>query len=218
MVRYAMLRVHRRPLPADQLAKLQKNCDNLSDAILQLYTQTSTKDGSAVLTLRATQPLSEADFSEEEWVEFFDLTDVYRDLVNSLHDRMKITDNLHVRLAVKSLSCPSLSPSDLGFGSVSENRAQLVGFEENSVQNDLLFPKVISHFAKKQAQHARSRRQAGLALVTEAPPKDGQATPVLPTGVPTPPHTEHYVLTRCQLYQHEVWAILNYQLCKLWLE
>ena len=204
-----MLRVHRRALEQDTLAAL--DCSNLSDTSLQLYTQTGNEGGSPVFTFRAKQSLSEANFTSEDWIEFADLTELYRELIDSLHKRpiksVRVTDVLNVRLAIASPSCPSLSPSDLGFESTSENGALLLGFEENFLQKDNLFSQVMSRIAMS---HSRSKRQATLEgtvleLHTETPDNDTELTQnTVPMGAPLPEHVDEYPLSRCQLYHYEV--------------
>lgn len=223
IIRYAMLRVYREPLSADKLASLHQSCSNLSNISLQLYTQIGEEGDTAVFSLQAVQSLSGMDPTQEEWVEFLNLTNMYNSLVtdgqNKLHNGLHIITALHTRLVVRAPACPSLSPSDLGFVSFADHRAQLVGFEDNTIEAD--YSRVLSFIAKES--HKRARRQVedaagsgdldfhSLNLATEATeaPTPARPVPVSATGRPPLGHHTEYTNNRCTLYHHYVSHMLG---------
>lgn len=144
------------------------------------------------------QSLSGSDFAVGEWVEFHNLTKLYKLLLETAHK--KEVRVLQTRFVVSSQSCPGLSPSRLGFGSVSENRTQFMGFEEDQDRDQFRFSRVMSLIAKA---HVRSRRQVTyLNSVTEAPTTASTPSP-LSTSTPLA-NPEDYNQRRCQLYHHEI--------------
>lgn len=203
-----MLRVYRERLSAERLASLQQNCSNLSNVSLQLYSQTSTEGDSPVFSLRGVQPLRD-NLTQDEWVEFLDLTKMYKSLVETMNSEdgtQTISRVLHTRLRVSgSSSCPDLHPSDFGVVAVTEYEAQLVTFEDNLIKEDFSFSHIMSIIAKDLT---RSRRQAEAVLVGsgEAP----VVTPDVPDEEPTVPSSAtlenpaEYRNSRCQLYRHNV--------------
>ena len=154
LARYSMLRVYRNPLSADQILSLQQKCNNFSNVNLQLYTQTSVKNGIPVFSLRAVQSLSESDFTRGEWIEFFNLTKMYKSTIQSIQRELNeahLTELLQMRLTLSG-PCPDLSPSELGFTSTSEHRAQLLGMVENSMQKELIFSRVVRAIVEERAR------------------------------------------------------------------
>lgn len=216
IIRYAMLRIYREPAAWDLL---EHNCSNVSDLSLQLYTQMSTEGGNPVFSLRGVQPLSQADFEEGEWVEFLNLTSMYKSLIES-SVRDEGVAVLHARLTVGSPTCSSLSPSDLGVVSIGNHRAQLVGFEEVQKDSSGLLSHLVEHLAriKRQAEEEGSSNEEGLdSLSTEAPPSSNSATFEVPTEGPTLPFSNtpldnptNYRYSRCQLYNQHVSQLLEY--------
>lgn len=209
VIRYAMLRVYRKPV--DNLALLQENCSNLSNLSLQLYTQTSTEGGNPVFSLRGVQSLSQANFTQGAWVEFLNLTTMYKSLIATIEEELEdgalATAVLNTRLTVNSPSCSSLSPSGLGFVSVAEHRAQLVVFEENLIENEVRFSDVMSIIA-------RSRRNSEtVELSIEAPSNQTRnPEPTQPTNEPLN-NPGDYRYPRCQLYRHYVSKVKVAALC-----
>lgn len=192
IVRYALLRVHREPVAEEKLALLHRKCGKPSRFRLRLYTQKGVgKNGREVYSLSAVKTLPTANLSQEEWVEFQDITKMYTSVVQDMQERLgenetHITKVVQVRLELSSPSCRFISPSELGFSSTAENKAQLVGLEETTIGKDLSFSRVMTAIAKQQHFLRRSRRQAepeGVApvstettgsvqLVTESPSTD----------------------------------------------
>lgn len=197
VIRYAMLRVYREPV--DKLALLQENCSSLSELSLQLYTQTSTEGENPIFSLRGVQSLSQANFTQGEWVEFLNLTNMYKSFMETVQEELEdgelATAVLNTRLTVNSPSCSSLSPSALGFVSVAEYRAQLVGLGENLIENEVRFSDLIT----------RSRRNSDTdELSTEAPSNQTMNPgPTQPSSVPLNSPGD-YRYSRCQLYRHYV--------------
>ena len=190
VVKYAILRVYREPV---ELASL--NCSNLSDLTLQLYTQTSTKGGNPVFSLRGAQSLSPDTFSQGGWVEFLNLTSTYKAIVESGTS----TSRLNTRLAVSSSTCSGLSPSDLGFVSMESYRAQLVGFKENPLFDAEEFSDIIA---------TRLRRSASEPAVSitdlTTDPSPTETAPSIPTGHPPLADPDSYRHQPCRLYSHNV--------------
>lgn len=218
IVRYAMLRVYREPV---ELALLQENCSNLSDLSLQLYTQTSMEGENPVFTLRGVQSLSQANFTQGEWVEFLNLTSVYRTLIETAQEDLEegalATGVLNTRLTVNSPSCSHLSPSALGFVSIAKHRAQLVGFEVNTIENRARFSDMMTLIARFRRSPDRSPR--AIPLSTAAPSNRTSTTstaiPAIPSPPPLPSNPEDH---GCRLYSHHVsvcvmvGAMCNYSL------
>lgn len=214
MIRYAILRVYRERLSAERLASLRQNCSDLSDVSLQLYSQTSTEGDSPVFSLRGVQPLGD-DLTRDEWVEFLDLTKMYRSLVEAISSSEEEADEtqtrvLHTRLEVSgSSSCPDLHPSDLGVVAVTDYEAQLVAFEDNLVKEDFSFSHIMSVIAKDLT---RTRRQAEVVLLGSG--EGEEVTPDVPDEEPTVPSSAtlenpaDYRNKRCQLYRHNVSIII----------
>lgn len=211
VVRYAMLRVYRQPV--DRIALLQNNCSNISEFTLQLYTQTSTDGGNPVFSLRGVQSLSQVDFTQGEWVEFLNLTSMYKSLIESLQGELEpgefATTVLNARLAVNSPSCSDLSPSALGFVSVNEHRAQLVGFEENSIGEDLSFSDMMSIVARSRRNVEGNTDNSGVTLTTVAPSTTNQTTAEVPTANAPLNNPADYRYSRCRLYRHYVSNTVN---------
>lgn len=204
-----MLRVYRKPV--EELALLRNRCSDLSELSLQLYTQTSTEGEQQVFALRSVQSISQVNFTQGGWVEFLNLTSMYKSLIDNAREELgNATVVLNTRLAVSTPLCSNLTPSALGFISVAEHRAQLIGFEENPVERDISFSDMVSFIA-------RSRRSAGdeettgdmLELSSEAPRRTTNSVP--PTVSPTQPSANEplsdpsaYKYSRCRLYRHHV--------------
>ena len=202
MVRYAMLRVYREKLSTERLSSLQQNCSDLSDVSLQLYSQTATEGDSPVFSLRGVQPLQD-DLTQEEWVEFLDLTKMYKSLVEALNSRDETLRVLHMRLRVSGpSSCPDLHPSDLGIVAATDYEAQLVAFEDNLIKEDFSFSHIMPVIAK---DNTRSRRQAEVASTGsgEAPITPDIPDPTFPS-IPALENPSDYRNSRCQLYKHDV--------------
>lgn len=195
-----MLRVYREPV--DEFALLQNNCSDLSDLSVQLYTQTSAEGEQPVFSLRGVQS-SDVNLTQGGWVEFLNLTSMYKSLIETvleeLEDGALATAVLNTRLTVSSPSCANLTPSSLGFISVAEYRAQLVGFEENLINNDRSFSDMMSSIA-------RSRRSAERpALATEAPSSGTNSeNPTLSSASEPLSNPGDYEQRRCTLYRHHV--------------
>ena len=226
IIHYAMLRLYRQPLSFDQIAALQHRCSNLSSLTLQLYTQASTESSTPVFSVRSVQSLSEIDLTRGKWVEFLNLTRVYKSMIEPMYKKLseEITDQvLHLRLTVGG-PCSDLSPSDLGFISVLEYKAQLIGLTENLIQKNLPFSRVMSLIAKEQS---RAKRQAdevqlgsGQPLVeteesrletldfTEASNESNIVTFTENDQPPTEPTNEpprmHYNSLRCTFFRYYV--------------
>lgn len=188
IVKYAILRVYREPV---ELASL--NCSNLSDLTLQLYTQTSTKGGNPVFSLRGAQPLSPANFNQGGWVEFLNLTSMYKAMVES-------DTRLNTRLALSSPTCSGLSPSDLGFVSLESYRAQLVGFEENPLFDAEEFPDIITARLKRDA----SESSVSIDDLSTDPSPTEAAASTHPTGHPALANPDSYRHQPCRLYSHNI--------------
>lgn len=218
-IRYALLRVYRKPLSSDQLALLEEKCSNLSITNLQLYTQISATESHAVYALRAVQSLSplNSTFSTGEWVEFLNLTSIYKQFVASIEKTPNKTSTatFHIRLSVGG-SCASVSPSDLGFESVSEYRAQLIGIARETTDKDIDFSKIMSYLAHNQP---RTRRQTSNStareqfnrLATAAPPPGSPTLATEQSTVPPPsslPSVQNISRGRCALYHYYVSVVL----------
>lgn len=181
IVRYALLRVYRRAVSPDQWTTLLHSCsNNMSDLKLQLYTQTSTRGEAALFSLRAVQSLSDTDFTREGWVEFLNITRLYRSLVDSMLNEsgeMYSTRLLRTRLVLSGEGGCSgnLSLQDLGFGSVSyEHRAQLVGLVESKLQKSFKFSRVVLAVMEDKV---RNRREATEETVGSGGDSDGLTIP-----------------------------------------
>jgi hypothetical protein len=195
-----MLRVYREPV---ELTMLQDNCTDLSQLSLQLYTQTTMEGESSVYTLRGTQSLSQTNYTVGGWVEFLNLTSMYKSLIDSIHEELEdgaiATAVFNTRLTVNSPSCSNLSPSALGFVSLADHRAQLVGFEDNSIEDKVSFSDMMSLVA-------RSRRQAELAVLATEPPSNETMATINSEPAQNLPleNPGDYELSRCQLYTYDV--------------
>ena len=206
-IRYAMLRLHRQPLTPHQLEALQTKCGDdvdLSSSTLQLYSLSGTVGNVSTFSLRKVHSLHGSNFSEEEWVEFTNMTRMYKDFVDSLHilaqddgtSRIPVT----LRLAVDS-ACSSISPTELGFTPTTfKQKPQLVKFSENDLQKQLLFSRVGSLLATTritEGQRQRSKRQAACSNYTG----------ISGSTSPTPALEDVsscYNVTPCRLYNYEV--------------
>ena len=202
IVRYAMLRVYREPV---ELALLQENCSNFS---LQLYTQTSTEGENSIFTLRGVQSLSQADFTQGEWVEFLNLTNVYRTLIETIQEGLEegvlATGVLNTRLTVNSPSCSNLSPSSLGFTSVAEHRAQLVGFEENSDESIIRFSDMMTFIARFRRDSDRSPRDIPLSTGASSDTTSTISPVTVSYPLPTLPANFRRESRGCALYSYYV--------------
>ena len=191
IIRYALLRVHREPVDVEMLAHLTQRCGSLSKFKLRLFTQ--IEDGSQAYKLVAAKPLPVANLTEGEWVEFWNITKLYAAMVKSIQkelgeDKTHMTKVLRTRLQLKTPSCGPLSPSVLGFSSVAEHKAQLVGVEETTIDKDLTFSKVMSMIARQQYLQKRSRRQ----VTEETTSMEGQEEDLhLATAAPSTSNSTH---------------------------
>lgn len=226
-VRYAMLRLYRQPLTPHQLKTVKSKCGSdvdLSNISLQLFSQSGTIGNLSTFSLRAVHPLLVSDLAEEKWVEFLNLTRIFKDIVDS-EDNVT-SKSVHLRLAVHA-PCSSITPTELGFVfATSKQKPQLVEFAENALQKEVLFSNVVTLFATANLHSHRSKRQAEVGtevnaakLETEVnagsgdilpePPTNGSSAVKAQSKESTPPRVLsplplNYKVISCQLYHFEV--------------
>ena len=192
IIRFAMLRLYRQSLTPNQLEIVKRKCGSdfdLSNVTLQIYSRSGTIGNLSTFSLRAVHSLYGSDLAEEEWVEFMNLTRMYKDLVDSVHNSPH--RNITFRLAVRA-PCSSITPTELGFVfTTSKQKPQLVEFAENALQKEMTFSQVLSLSNPTDSQSHLSKRQA-------SDDSGGNSSRMLAT---LPNHLEFF---RCQLFSFQV--------------
>ena len=207
---YSMLRLYRHALSRVQIKVLKDKCgvDHSNDIVLQLYSQSGfSSKGIPQFQLRASKPLQLAKLGIGGWIEFRNLTTLFKSFVN-ISDNSTGSRLVDLRLAVQ---CLSVNPASLGllFGSARE-RPQLVEFTENEMQKEMIFPKSMTLLASSQLQEQQQqqRRKRSVLTTAEEPtavssvPPDNSSEIAQTQGLPTLP--SNYDSIKCTLYHHEV--------------
>lgn len=209
VIRYALLRVHRRALTGEDITDLRQKC-NFSHLELRLYTTLGTTNkGEQIVVLKQTMSLNftAEQLLESQWYSFNNFTEMYRaDVENPQPNKEQL---VMVRLSIaETPACPEISPSHLGFTSAHGMEAELVGFSKNDFQSSPLSSRIINTLS---AVYKRRRRQT-----TEVKSEDGSGTLDTTdvnfdnvTNITTSKPEERKTLLemkseRCQLYTHIV--------------
>lgn len=218
-IRYTMLRLYRQPLAPHQLEAVKNKCGSDS-IILQLYSHSGTIGNLSTFSLRAVHPLSVSNLAEEEWVEFLNLTRMYKDIIDSQLDSTQgnvTSKNVHFRLAVRA-PCSSITPTELGFvTATSKQKPQLVEYAENALQKEMIFSRVVSLLATADFQNSRSKRQAKVEMDDGVmgsgnflpEPHNNSSDAMTQSDESAPPTMLHPLPTNykhigCKLYHYEV--------------
>ncbi len=204
-IHYSMLRLYKQSLNKAQMSMVKEKCGNgrAGHINLQLYSPYDhpTSSGMAQYSLCASQSLSMAKLRTTDWIEFRNLTNTFKSLVN-----VSVTNNSSSRLVSMRLAvqCPSVRPQDLGFKYTSaQERPQLVEFTENNMQKEMIFPKAMGLLAASQLQQDRRHKRdaSNEEPVGTSPPTTDEPEAQIQT-LPTMP--ANFKSLKCTLYHYEV--------------
>lgn len=206
VIRYALLRIHRRALSEEEIASLSTKCD-FSNIELRLYTTLGTNDkGEQIVVLKQSVELNltSEQLSESAWYTLQNFTDMYRtDVESPFPNKHQLVT---LRLSISDTdTCSGISPSLLGFTSVSGTEAELIGFSKNDIQASPFTSKMITSLS---AMYKRRKRQvvegSGTVDRTEVNFDSVNASNIT-TSKPVGQLTlEEMKAERCQLYSHTV--------------
>ena len=209
IIRYALMRIHRRALSRVELDSLSQKC-NFSHLKLRIYTTLdSTDKGEQIVVLKQTRDLNfTADqLAEPEWYSFYNFTDMYKaDVESPVPNKQQL---VMVRLSIGDTdACPGISPSHLGFTSAQGTESELIGFTKNDVQGAPFTSKIITSLSamyrrKRDIQQQQGGEGSGTIDHTDV--KFENMSTNVTTSQPESKLTLNDMRkSRCQLYSHRV--------------
>lgn len=206
IIRYALLRIHRRALSNEEITSLGQKCD-FSNIELRLYTTLGTNDkGEQVVVLKQSVGLNltSEQLSESMWYTLQNFTEMYRTDVDSpFRNKHQLVT---LRLSIGDTeACSGISPSLLGFTSVSGTEAELIGFSKNEIQASPFTSKMITSLSAMYKRRKRLAEEGSGGVDKTAVNFDSVNASNVTTSKPLGQIPLEYIMTnRCQIYSHTV--------------
>lgn len=215
VIRYALMRIHRRALSDVEIESLNQKCD-FSHLELRVYTILDSNDkGEQIVVLKQTRDLNLTveQLAEPEWYSFYNFTDMYKsDVESPVPNKQQL---VMVRLSIgDSEACPGVSPAHLGFTSAPGTESELIGFTKNDIQGAPFTSKIITTLSAmyRRKREVQQQGEQGSGSIDHTDVKFENISTNVTTSKPESRLTlEEMRSKRCQLYSHIV-SILNLKL------
>lgn len=208
VIRYALMRIHRKALSSVEIQSLNQKCD-FSHLELRVYTILDSNDkGEQVVVLKQTRDLNltAEQLAESEWYSFYNFTDMYKaDIESPVPNKQQL---VMVRLSIgDSEACPGISPAHLGFTSAQGTESELIGFTKNDIQEAPLTSKIITSLSAmyRRKRDAQQQGDAGSGSIDHTDVKFDNISTNVTTSKPESRLTlEEMRSKRCRLYSHTI--------------
>ena len=222
IIRYALMRIHRRALSSEEITSLSQKCD-FSHLELRIYTILDSNDkGEQIVVLKQTRDLNftAEQLAESEWYSFYNFTDMYKaDIESPVPNKQQL---VMVRLSIGDTeACRGVSPSHLGFTSAVGTESELIGFTKNDIQAAPFTSKMITTLS---AMYKRKRREAvevqqgdGSGNIDHTEVKFDNITNVTTSQPEDKLTLKEMKEKRCQLYSHTVSIFCVKIIITVWL-
>lgn len=213
VIRYALMRIHRRALSSVEIDSLSQKCD-FSHLELRVYTILDSNDkGEQIVVLKQTRDLNltAEQLAEPEWYSFYNFTDMYKaDVESPVPNKHQL---VMVRLSIGDTeACPGISPSHLGFTSAQGTESELIGFTKNDIQGAPFTSKIITSLSAMYRRKREVQKQGeGSGSIDHTDVKFENISTNVTTSQPEDKLTlDEMRKNRCQLYGHTVSIDLTY--------
>jgi hypothetical protein len=214
IIRYALMRIHRRALSSVEIESLSQKCD-FSHLDLRVYTILDSNDkGEQIVVLKQTRGLNLTSelLAEPEWYSFYNFTDMYKaDVESPTPNKQQLVT---VRLSIgDNEACPGISPSHLGFTSAQGTESELIGFTKNDIQGTPFTSKIITTLSamyRRKRDVQQQQQGEGSGSIDHTDVKFENISTNVTTSRPESKLTlDEMRANRCQIYSHTV-SIHNY--------
>ena len=208
IIRYALMRIHRRALSSVEIESLIQKCD-FSHLELRVYTILDSNDkGEQIVVLKQSRSLNltAEQLAKPEWYSFYTFTDMYKaDVESPVPNKQQL---VMVRLSIgDSEACPGISPSHLGFTSAQGTESELIGFTKNDVQGTPFTSKIITTLSAmyRRRRDVQQQQQGEGSGIDHTDVKFENISTNVTTSKPESKLTLQEMRTnRCQIYSHIV--------------
>lgn len=209
VIRYALMRLHRRALSSVEIENLNEKCD-FSHLELRVYTTLANNDkGEQIVVLKQTRDLNltSEQLAKPEWYSFYNFTDMYKaDVESPVPNKQQL---VMMRLSIGDTdACPGISPSHLGFTSAPGTESELIGFTKNDIQGAPFTSKIITSLSamyRRKRDVQQQQQGEGSGTIDHTDVKFENMSTNVTTSKPESKLTlEEMRSKRCQLYSHTV--------------